>query len=108
MEYIILVGTRPARKLGTILPYCDDGVAKVVDKALQFDRENRWASAKEMQLALRSAAGAIEPTATSASVQLPASLIEQRRRAREQQTSSPEIVVPQPTSSTKTLPLKPK
>ena len=106
LDYVVMVATRPARSLSDVLPFCEDGVVKVVDKALAFNRDDRWTSAKEMQVALRSAAGAIEPTAAGLSVQLPASIIEARRRSREPQQSSPEI--PVPTSSTKTLPLKPK
>jgi serine/threonine-protein kinase len=45
----------PARSLGEIAPQLPTAVIDAVDKALRFEREQRWPDAKRMQHALRSA-----------------------------------------------------
>jgi serine/threonine-protein kinase len=48
-------GSRPARPLQSVAPEVPEALASVVDRALAFDREARWASAREMAAALDSA-----------------------------------------------------
>jgi serine/threonine protein kinase len=54
-EMLVLAATRPARSLASILPDIPAPVARVVDRALAFDREERWQDARAMQTALREA-----------------------------------------------------
>jgi eukaryotic-like serine/threonine-protein kinase len=51
-------GSRPARPLGSVAPEVPGPLASVVDRALAFERQARWASAREMLAALDEAAGA--------------------------------------------------
>jgi serine/threonine protein kinase len=50
---MVLAATQPAPRLGTVAPHVPSGVCDVVDKALMFDRADRWDSARQMQSALR-------------------------------------------------------
>lgn len=54
-EIMILTATSPARSLGTAAPTTPKAIVDVVDKALAFDKAQRWSSAKAMQHALRQA-----------------------------------------------------
>ncbi len=49
-------GSRPARPLESVAPEVPGPLASVVDRALAFDRQERWASAREMLAALDAAA----------------------------------------------------
>ena len=51
-------GSRPARPLTSVAPEVPGPLASVVDRALAFDRQARWASAREMLAALDAAAEA--------------------------------------------------
>ena len=59
-ERLIYAATRPARSLRTVAPSLDSHLISVVDRALAFDREARWQSAREMQSMLRGGNGASE------------------------------------------------
>jgi serine/threonine protein kinase len=52
-EILIYTATRPAPSLVSALPNASPELAYWVDRALAFDRNHRWQSAKEMQNALR-------------------------------------------------------
>jgi eukaryotic-like serine/threonine-protein kinase len=54
-EMLVLAATRPARSLASVLPDVPPPVARVVDRALSFDRDTRWQDARAMQTALREA-----------------------------------------------------
>ena len=54
-EYLIKAATEPARPLASVLPEIPASVAHVVDKALAFDKQTRWASAEAMLQAVRAA-----------------------------------------------------
>jgi eukaryotic-like serine/threonine-protein kinase len=54
-EMLVLAATRPARSLSSVLPDVPSPVAYVVDRALAFDRGERWQDARAMQNALREA-----------------------------------------------------
>jgi eukaryotic-like serine/threonine-protein kinase len=52
-EYMILAATQPAPTLRSWAPHLARGVTELVDRALQLDKRKRWASAKDMQAAVR-------------------------------------------------------
>jgi len=54
-QILILSATKPARSLATVLPDAPPVFVEVVDRALAFDKSNRWASASAMREALRNA-----------------------------------------------------
>jgi serine/threonine-protein kinase len=47
--------TKPAPPLASVVPNVPPQAAKVIDRALLYEREDRWQTAKEMQAALRAA-----------------------------------------------------
>jgi hypothetical protein len=51
-ECIIYAATRPARPLRSVLPGARPVVQAVVDRALAFRKQDRWADAREMQVAV--------------------------------------------------------
>jgi serine/threonine protein kinase/tetratricopeptide (TPR) repeat protein len=51
-EMLVLAATQPAEPLERVAPGVPSGLAAVVDRALRFDRGERWASAAEMHAAL--------------------------------------------------------
>ena len=55
-EIMILTATTPARSLASAAPTTPRAIVEVVDKAIAFDKAQRWSSAKAMQHALRQAA----------------------------------------------------
>ncbi len=55
-EIMILTATTPARSLALAAPTTPTAIVEVVDKAVAFDKAQRWSSAKAMQHALRQAA----------------------------------------------------
>ena len=65
IEYMVYAATKPARSIVDAMPEVDRGLAEVIDIALAFEKERRWASAKKMQTALRSAAMGMEPTVSA-------------------------------------------
>jgi len=54
-EVLLLAMTKPAPKLADVMPAAPPALALLVDKALEFERDDRWASASLMQLATRDA-----------------------------------------------------
>ncbi len=54
-EVLIAAATQPAPPLASLLPSVSPSVARVVDKALAFEREHRWLDASRMQEAVRAA-----------------------------------------------------
>lgn len=54
-EVLIAAATQPAPPLASVLPDVSPTVARLVDRALAFDREQRWQDAATMQEAVRSA-----------------------------------------------------
>ena len=94
MEYMIFAATKPARSIFDVMPGVDAGLANVIDVALAFDKERRWASAKHMQTALRAAAMGMEATVSATpaqeNVQAPYAELD-RRQAASAQDRAPEI-----------------
>jgi serine/threonine-protein kinase len=64
MEQMVLAASKQAPSLRSRMPEAPTALASVVDKALAFDKEKRWASALEMKTALEGAMGA-RPTSTN-------------------------------------------
>lgn len=54
-QLMVKLATQPPRSLYAVLPDAPSPVAAVVDRALAFDKNQRWQTATEMQDALRSA-----------------------------------------------------
>jgi serine/threonine protein kinase len=53
-EMMVIVGSRPARSLALVCPELPKPLAAVFDRALRFDKTERWADAREMKSALAS------------------------------------------------------
>ncbi len=58
-EQLLAAMTQPAPRIGTLAPTVAIPVVEVVDKALAFDREDRWQDAHSMQKAIREAYRAV-------------------------------------------------
>src|SRR5262249_50380236 len=58
-EQLLAAMTQPAPPIGTLAPTVPIPVVEVVDKALAFAKEDRWADARGMQRAIREAYKAI-------------------------------------------------
>ena len=54
-QLMVKLATQPPRSLYAVLPDAPAPVAAVIDRALAFDKNQRWQTATEMQEALRSA-----------------------------------------------------
>jgi eukaryotic-like serine/threonine-protein kinase len=59
-ERLIAAMTQPAPELASVAPHVPDVVAAVVDRALAYQKTDRWPDAKSMQTALREAYQRIE------------------------------------------------
>jgi len=66
-EQLLAAMTLPAPPIATLVPTAPIPLVEIVDKALAFERENRWPDARQMQQAARSAYRAITGMAPSAS-----------------------------------------
>jgi serine/threonine protein kinase len=64
---LVFAATQPARSITRVMPTLPEDVAHVIDVALTFDMEGRWASAAAMQNALRSAVRNSKPPAPTVS-----------------------------------------
>lgn len=53
---LLAAASKPGRKLADVLPDVDDRVANVVDRALAFEKAERWPDVRTMRRALREAA----------------------------------------------------
>src|SRR5260221_5349866 len=58
-EQLLAAMTQPAPPIATLVPTAPIPVLQVVDKALAFNKEDRWANARSMQQAIRDAYQAI-------------------------------------------------
>jgi serine/threonine-protein kinase len=54
-EVMLAAMTKPAESVGALVPGLPRGLVDVVDRALAFDKGNRWPDARAMQLAVRGA-----------------------------------------------------
>jgi serine/threonine-protein kinase len=54
-EQLVANATLRARPLRSVYPSVPDAIARVVDRALELEKEQRWPSAREMQRAFRDA-----------------------------------------------------
>jgi serine/threonine-protein kinase len=57
-ELLVVVSTRPARPVRSLLPDLPPTIAGVIDRALAFEPHARWSDAREMREALAAACGA--------------------------------------------------
>lgn len=60
-EELLLAMTSPLPPVASLVPNIPPQLAAVIDRAVAFDREERWPSAEAMQLALRDAVKHSEP-----------------------------------------------
>jgi serine/threonine-protein kinase len=51
-EVLVSAATKPARSVRTVAPFVPEGLAAVVDRALAFEKGDRWPSAEAMGAAL--------------------------------------------------------
>jgi serine/threonine-protein kinase len=58
---LVAISTRPVVPVATVNPMIPPGIAAVVDRALAFERNDRFQDARSMQLALRKAVQALPP-----------------------------------------------
>lgn len=54
-EQMIYAATQPARPIESLAPWIDPALAAVVNRALSFEKRDRWPDARAMQEALRAA-----------------------------------------------------
>ena len=54
-QLLIIAATTPAKSFASVMPTAPAPAVKVIDRALAFEKQNRWASAAEMRDALRDA-----------------------------------------------------
>jgi serine/threonine protein kinase len=54
-ELVIFVATQPARSLATVAPHVDPRIVDIVDRALAFQKKDRWQSAATMRDMVRAA-----------------------------------------------------
>jgi serine/threonine protein kinase len=55
-QILVKAATMPARPLATLLPKAPEMICEIVDRALAFNKADRWPNATAMQKALRTAA----------------------------------------------------
>jgi eukaryotic-like serine/threonine-protein kinase len=58
-QIVIQVATQPARSLSAVVPNADRRIVEIVDKALAFNKSDRWPSALAMRDAVRATYSAI-------------------------------------------------
>jgi serine/threonine-protein kinase len=61
LELVARMGTLPAPKLGEVAPHVSEEVARIVDRALEFKREDRYQSAAEMRADVQTARNTLAP-----------------------------------------------
>lgn len=55
-QRLLAAATKPPRSLSTIAPFVPASVASVIDRALAYEKEDRWQDIRSMRLAFRRAA----------------------------------------------------
>jgi len=63
---LVMAATQQVRPIAAVASGVPAAVAQVIDRALAFDPRDRWASAADMQAALRDAAGGVAPARAAA------------------------------------------
>src|ERR1700722_9088593 len=67
-QMLVKAATQPARPVASLMPSMPTALGQVIDRALAFDKANRWSSAAAMHAALREAAAAAFTTVPVASI----------------------------------------
>lgn len=70
-EVLVLAVTQRARSLGSVAPDVHPAIVAIVDKALAYEREARFQSARELRDALRAADALIANSETPPSLRIP-------------------------------------
>ena len=66
-ELLVAAASRPARRIASVLADVPTSLSVVIDRALAFERDARWASAAEMREALPTPASVSQPTTVASS-----------------------------------------
>jgi hypothetical protein len=66
LELVARMGTLPAPKLREVAPQVSEAVARIVDRAVEFKREDRYPSAAAMRADVQAALAALAPAPESA------------------------------------------
>ncbi len=61
-EQLVATASLPARRVHDVDESFDDGIASIIDKALAFNKLDRWETVRDLQSALRDALLAVEDT----------------------------------------------
>ncbi|HMJ10318.1 MAG TPA: serine/threonine-protein kinase [Polyangiaceae bacterium] len=80
-DQLVLAATAPARSLGTVLPELPQPVIDLVDRALAYDKVQRWVSAHTMQLAVRDAVPLVAPARDLTAPRVSLSVLERDRES---------------------------
>ncbi len=78
-EQLLSAMTKAAPPCASVAPFVCGGVARVVDRALAFDRDDRWSDARGMQEAIRQAYGERHggaPIATAPRLEVPIHVVD--------------------------------
>src|SRR5262249_54017320 len=92
-EALVMAATMPAASVARIAPNLPVDVVALVDKALAWDRRNRFTDARDMQQAVRDALAKVEPQGE-----------EKRRSSTPAPPPRPATVVPRPSPRTTIAP----
>jgi serine/threonine-protein kinase len=112
-EMLVHAATRPAPLLGSVAPAIPAAIASVVDRALAFDRQARWPTARAMADALAEANGgppskrvlaALVPPRSTSSLHEPVAALSSLASAPTVDAWHPERVASNPTAET-TMPV---
>jgi serine/threonine-protein kinase len=79
-ELMLAAMTKPAPPLASVVPDVPRAVAAVVDKALAYEIDARWADARAMQAAVRAAYALVSPQAQAAAQDAAATTMVSRRQ----------------------------
>jgi hypothetical protein len=95
---LVYAGSRPARSLARVAPEVPPSLVRVVDRALIFNRAERWSSAREMEAALagayKQAFGSTIPGARETSTEADPVAFAETVRPEDEQSVAAEAVAP--------------
>jgi serine/threonine protein kinase len=100
MEAMVFAATRPARAIRDVWADAPPALADVVDRALRFDRTERWSSADDMRAALRGAMAGPGAAAAQRSVEMPEMLEMPEMREPAAAKAQPPATAPQTSTVT--------
>ena len=90
-EHLLAAATRRAAPVRTAAPWVSDAVGRVIDKAIQFEKPDRWPDARAMENALGAAREGKRPRAYSRPPDAPAPPPSSRSKENDVVTSAPKM-----------------